>query len=316
MANHGEILEVVGSIESLNQHVPWTIGLSTLFEWTTWQTEVVLGVSTTKLIKDVIGKTLSAASEGVSHSEIVKTIEEEYRRERQSSLVASRTERPKRSGMVSPYESLRRARFFSEDYLNREFDVFWSLVGDHYLNEFYKMLFPELIPGEWRTHSNSTLIAESAQYYDMQFDNLAYNPSGKTLIANELKLGGNKNPDQIIKYVAMFRHFRDLGFISHEDNLRLLFIGLKPRSMEPKELLLQREVDYYTKQQKQWFLEDREELIETAGHTEIAAVTWGELIRFNGHFLNQNPNTAQTLKNLITGMNRSLMERPSICEEV
>ena len=30
--------------------------------------------------------------------------------------------------IASPREALRRAKFFSEDYLNKEFDIFWTLV--------------------------------------------------------------------------------------------------------------------------------------------------------------------------------------------
>ena len=39
--------------------------------------------------------------------------------------------------VASPREALRRAKFFSEDYLNKEFDIFMSLVSDRYLDEYY-----------------------------------------------------------------------------------------------------------------------------------------------------------------------------------
>lgn len=38
--------------------------------------------------------------------------------------------------MAAPREALRRAKYFSEDYLNKEFDIFWGSVSDSYLDTY------------------------------------------------------------------------------------------------------------------------------------------------------------------------------------
>ena len=41
-------------------------------------------------------------------------------------------------GICNAREAVRRVKFFSEDYLNKEFDIFLSLCSDVYLNLFYE----------------------------------------------------------------------------------------------------------------------------------------------------------------------------------
>lgn len=50
------------------------------------------------------------------------------------------------SSVASPREALRRAKYFSEDYLNKEFDIFWGLVSDAYLDQYYGQFF-DIKPG-------------------------------------------------------------------------------------------------------------------------------------------------------------------------
>ena len=59
----------------------------------------------------------------------------------------------------------------------------------------------------------------------MQMDNLSYNPNEELLVANELKLGGKKNRDQILKYALMFRRLRDEKFIKPNTRFLILFLG-------------------------------------------------------------------------------------------
>ncbi|MFT4639666.1 MAG: hypothetical protein ACI8T1_002991 [Verrucomicrobiales bacterium] len=119
---------------------------------------------------------------------------------------------PTTSSIASPREALRRAKFFSEDYLNKEFDIFWSLVRDHYLEAYYRLFTKIAGGGRWFTHGNSGLYAASTGIREMQMDNLSYNPDEGLLVANVIKLGGTKNRDQILKYLGfiLLAHI-DLG---------------------------------------------------------------------------------------------------------
>lgn len=129
------------------------------------------------------------------------------------------------SAIASPREALRRAKFFSEDYLNKEFDIYWTLVSDKYLDRFYRQFTHVKGGGEWSTHGNSGLFSTSTDIRAMQMDNLSYNETEGLLVANELKLGGRKNPDQILKYALMFNLLRERKFIVPEARLLLLFIS-------------------------------------------------------------------------------------------
>ena len=95
---------------------------------------------------------------------------------------------------AAPREALRREKYFSEDYLNKEFDIFWGSVSDVIQTLIYSQFVSLQGGGQWFTHGNSGLFACSTDIKEMQMDNLSYYPSESILIANELKLGGKKNP--------------------------------------------------------------------------------------------------------------------------
>tara|TARA_R110002049_G_scaffold201885_1_gene372507 strand:+ start:2112 stop:2459 length:348 start_codon:yes stop_codon:yes gene_type:complete len=59
----------------------------------------------------------------------------------------------------------------------------------------------------------------------MFMDNLAYNHDSNILVANELKLNGKKNPDQILKYSLMYNYLENKDFIKPKSDFLLLFIG-------------------------------------------------------------------------------------------
>ena len=56
-------------------------------------------------------------------------------------------------------------------------------------------------------------------------DNLSYNETAALLVANELKLGGQTNPDQILKYAWLFKELREKKFIAPQSRFLLLFIS-------------------------------------------------------------------------------------------
>src|SRR5262249_1069615 len=132
---------------------------------------------------------------------------------------------PRIPGIVTAREALRRAKYFSEDYLNKEFDIFWILLSDRYLDEFYGQFTAIKGGGQWSTHGNSGLFHYSTAITEMQMDNLSYNETEALLVANELKHGGKKNPDQILKYALMFKLLCERKFIVPESRFLLMFIG-------------------------------------------------------------------------------------------
>jgi hypothetical protein len=120
---------------------------------------------------------------------------------------------------------LRRAKYFSEEYLNREFDIFLSLASNRYLDSLFSQQTDIRGGGRWFSHGNSGLFSYSSDIDEMQIDNLTYNPEEQLLVGVELKLGGRKNPDQILKYCLLFRRLLDRQFVSPDARFCLLFIG-------------------------------------------------------------------------------------------
>ena len=77
----------------------------------------------------------------------------------------------------------------------------------------------------------------------MQMDNLSYSDSEGLLVANELKLGGKKNPDQILKYAWMFKELLEKKFIVPQSRFLFLFIS-DARQERRWEDLIEAEVRY------------------------------------------------------------------------
>lgn len=211
-------------------------------------------------------------------------------------------------GLVSPTEALRRARFFSENYLNKEFDIFWGLVSDAYLDSFYSRLFPLPAGGRWFSHGNSGLFASSTQISDMQMDNLSYNHDMKILVANELKLGGKKNPDQILKYALMHKQLIERGFVHPDTRLVLCFIS-KESENHDWDALIEEEIVYCQNSQK----ETAKRAIDCVGvarSIKFVSTSWMEILDFNLHYIRTlNPITQQVELKLINGFNQSLQEK-------
>jgi hypothetical protein len=114
---------------------------------------------------------------------------------------------PRTFAIAAAMEALRRAKFFSEDYLNKEFDIFWILVSDKFLDAFYRQFTQIKGAGQWATHGNSGLFKKSTAIREMQMDNLSYNETEALLVANELKLGGKKN--QLKEQAALIQKVSD-----------------------------------------------------------------------------------------------------------
>ncbi len=212
----------------------------------------------------------------------------------------------KKSGYCSPREALRRNKYFSEDYLNKEFDIFLNLCSDNYLDYIYSKFTNFNSGGRWSTHGNSGLFSCSTDISEMQMDNLAYNITENMLIANELKLGGRKNSDQIIKYSFMHRELEKKGFIDRGSKFILLFLGDKEEQFDQKKEV-DSEVEFCTKKERHHLL--RKEITDGAYAMEIYSTTWHDLIFTNTEYLKLLKDDAQVERKLIAGFNHSLQEK-------
>ena len=298
---------IFGSIRSLAHEVSWSTGVSNMLEWLTWSTNDVLGVTKTKYREQIVRwshEVRDASLEAKQHY-VVRKINDEMRKNEGHEPYT-----PRGHGIASPRESLRRAKFFSEDYLNKEFDIFWTLVSDKYLDLFYGQFTRIAGGGRWFTHGNSGLFAESTGIREMQMDNLSYNPNEGLLVANELKLGGKKNPDQILKYALMYRLLRDGDFIKPKTRFLLLFIG-DTKEVRQWQDLIKEEIAFCEGSPKSTAKKARQkEGIEIANAAIYASTTWRDLVKFNEQYLAKLDLTVQQVeRKLLWGFNETLVSK-------
>lgn len=298
--------KIFGRIDSLAEHVSWSTGTSNMLEWLLWSTRDVLGVSKTEFRKLVLRWANEEAVRGASLEEQARFVKARFEEEIRRTERGERYDEPG-SGLATPREALRRAKYFSEDYLNKEFDIFWSLVSDRYLDTFYRQFTHINGGGEWFSHGNSVLFSTSTGIDAMQMDNLSYNPSEKLLVANELKLGGKKNADQMLKYALMFRALRKRNFIAPDSRFLLLFIGDQKGDACWGDLLA-KEVEHCQLSDKATARDALDlENIAVAESAEYAASTWYDLIAFGDAFAaTLDPVTQQVEQKLLRGFSETL----------
>ena len=305
-----KVRRLFGVLERLDERVHWPVGLSNMLEWLAWEPERILGVSKNayrKLViewsheKSVLHKPLKDKESHAKEKHIA-----ECNKHEQSCRYSERN----KNAIASVREAVRRAKYFSENYLNKEFDILWALASDRYLYEFYGQ-FTELSGcGEWFTHGKNMVFEHSTGIKEMQMDNLAYNPKERILAANELKLGGNKNKDQILKYARMFDLLRERGFISGDTRFLLLFLGSIQN--HDWDAAIEEERRYCEKRREKRtnkvLIEPKN--IEVAKSGEYGTMTWKDLISFNDAYLKTlDPQTQQVERKLLAGFNRSLCEK-------
>ena len=306
---------VFGQIKTLSENVSWSTGVSNMLEWLLWDTRNILGVTKTKYWKDIIELTHGDIVKNLSVDEKQKYIAKILQDQMANSEQLDRYKPPK-SSVASPREALRRAKYFSESYLNKEFDIFWTLVSDQYLDAYYGQ-FTSLIGGRrWSTHGDSGLFGSSTGIRDMQMDNLSYNEDEKILIANELKLGGKKNPDQILKYSLMYKLLVERGFILDGTRFMLLFIGDKLEN-DTWDSVIDDEIKYCEKSSKSTAKRVLEkEGIELAQKAEYATTTWRDLANFNERYIETLELPSQQVEQkLIWGFNETLLAKAFIYDD-
>lgn len=302
---------VYGRIYSLSDYVPWTTGFANMLSHLAWETDEVLGITKTSLCKMVISETNFPEFLEMDLDKRYKYVEKILRKKVSESESDSRYG-GKRSGYCSPREAVRRAMYFSEDYLNKEFDVFVSLCSDFYLDKLYGKYTPLTGGGNWSTHGHGGLFEHSFKVNGMQMDNLAYNESENVLVGNELKLGGPKTKDQILKYSSMYAQLKSGGLISSGCQFVLLFISdICIDTVWGDEI--DREIEFCRRSDKKTHNNLlTEEVIATARSIPIHCLTWNELVEFNKLHIETLSASQQVEKKLMEGFNASLSEKAAM----
>lgn len=298
--------KVFGSISHLKDEISWTTGLSNMVEFVTWSPQSILGIKKKQFVNQIIDWALHDDMQGKELIEIQNEIGNKLNH------IMSETEQLDRyakqtTGICNAREALRRLKYFSEDYVNKEFDIFLNLCSDNYLNKFYEQYTPVIADSCWSTHGNSGVFAYSTELKAMQMDNLAYNHQANLLVANELKLNGSKNADQILKYCLMYEALVDKGFINKDAKYVLLFIGGSSLKHD-KQTLIEHELAYCRRKPEKYQHLLRSELLDVVNHIEIASMTWAEFIEFNDNYLRDNM-VCQVEEKLIKGFNQSLQSK-------
>jgi hypothetical protein len=301
---------VFGEIKSLNDEVLWTSGLSNMMEHFLWDTSKVLGISKTEFAKYIV----SLADEFITFDKALRWdfVENKLRVLAESSDTVDRKAKPKYS-YCTPREALRRARYFSEDYLNKQFDIFMSLCSDDYLDNLYRTVGLNILGiGKWSTHGNSGLFSESAEISFMQMDNLAYNDRESFLIANELKLGGQKNKDQILKYACMWKTLENKKFIKEGCDFVLIFISDKDEDHMDLNKEIESEINYCKGSKKALSYLIEPENIQRARTIKVRWITWSNIIKFNNCYAKNLTPEKQVEQKLLMGFNECLLEKEFI----
>jgi len=308
-----EYKEVFGRIFTLAEPVSWSVGISNMLAWLLWNTRHILGISKTEYWKLAVKWSHDETIRNSDLDEKQKYIEDKLEEEGKKSERLSRYDLFDFS-LAKPYEVLRRAKYFSEDYLNREFDIFWALVSDAYLDDYYGQFTALNGGGRWFTHGNSGLFQYSTGIGigndKMQMDSLSYNPDESILIACELKLGGNKNNDQMLKYAWMYGLLKKREFISLDTRFLLLFIGDEPEKSRWDEML-EDEKNYCRSKNKIKLL--CPDVLEEAKKAEYATTTWRDLMGFNDKYMSKLDVSSQQVEHkLLWGFNETLSEKDCV----
>lgn len=300
-------IKLFGSIETLSDDMPWTMGVVAILEHFAWDTSFILGISKTKLIKLVVEM---SDSDELSHLSTDKKLIEIKKK---LNFLLENSERQERydshkTGYCTAREALRRNRFFSEDFLNAEFNIFLSLCSDNYLNKLYENYIDLNNNGNWSTHGNGNMFQHSSGINNkMQMDNLAYNGTENILVANELKLGGKKNKDQILKYCFMYSTLEKNGLIQKDAEFLLLFISDRDEETNLKETL-QEEIAYAKTKTSLTYLLNKD-ILNIAETLYVKSLSWNELITFNKTYLSQDNTICQVERKLLLGFNATLEEK-------
>ena len=311
-------LALFDRLESIERSSPWPNGLFNMLEWLTWNTNGLLGLSKTEYWKKAVKWAFEEDLEKLAQNHSLSSndylqqrldyVERKITEEQKAAEMSGRYDK-QTNHLSSPLEALRRAKYHSEDFLNKEFDVFWSLVSDHYLDTFYLQFYKFDAGGEWASHGNGGIFYRSFNLdpNKAQLDSVSYNKKENIFIGNELKLRSKKGDEQLLKYVWIFSQLIEKKEIPSETTLNILIIGEKYSEID-----LLRLVDCEIEKSKVktgWrkLLSEDAAIISKLKETKISSVEWRDILNFNQNYLLKlDPKKNQVEYKLIDGFNRTL----------
>ncbi|MGI9250543.1 MAG: hypothetical protein ACR2PR_05040 [Pseudohongiellaceae bacterium] len=311
MSAKDEYIDIFGKINSLAEDVPWPSGISNMLEWLAWEPHNILGISKSKYQEKVVDCCLDAIENDVDISDIKQKIKKHFKDEGRKNLSKEKYADVKKS-IATSREALRRAKFFSEKYLNKEFDIFISLSSDRYIDDLYSQTFEDtdvdiMGGGHWFAHGDGGLFWNSTKTDgNLAIDNVCYSEHESLLVANELKLRGDKNKDQILKYSLLLKLLREEGFVDINTSLVLLFISNKKENIKTAELV-ENEINFCKKKNKERLI--AEDIINIAQGMIIECLTWKELIIFNESYIEKLSEHQQVERKLLQGFNETLKSK-------
>jgi hypothetical protein len=291
------ILKEVGT---LRNPWPWTMGMAGLVKWLSWQTENILGMSKSMLINQAVLESIKVCNDGVEPPEA------ELKSARRK--VAEKLKKDPK--WKRPREIQRHLRVKTEDYLNKEFDIFVSLLPDRALNDYFSSHFHMISDGAWQVYGNSNDFEYSTGIRFMQMDTLAYSADSNTLVALEQKVDAPIGEDQILKYCYMVAYMEIKKLIAPNACFKLLFISAERIGQEHLLEDAKNEIDTCplpkrgTSEEEMGALKPR--VRELLSQMELVCTTWRELGAHFADTLGRTPKGDGIYHKLVDGFLWSL----------
>lgn len=316
---------IVYKTTHLKDRISWTAGLAGVIRMLTWETKNALGIDKTELQRHAIHHADAMRGYKLMSKEELKEITDLINKRVNKTEVSKANveglfDEPKTGMLINPIEAQRRLRIFSEEFLNKEFDVFASLLPNHVITDYLSNHFAIRKESEWTIVGSSNDFEASTGMKFMYMDTLAYSHNTSTLVAIELKMDSPLGKDQLLKYCFMAAYLEQRGMIAPNTNFKILILGndntltdIIPSLMQEAKNQLQTE--RFPK--KKITREEVDSLVprtsELLAKLEIKNTTWQEFGTYFDtlrHKLPENSN-AETLCKLIDGFLISLQTKYS-----
>lgn len=211
---------------NLQQPIPWGMGLIGLLKWLVWTPDAIVGKRRDQLLRGILEQVMGDPHIPEQEIESLLTLlDRAYQQEITDSRAKNAYDPVVSQHFLHPVEATRRIRYFSEDFLNKEFDIFCALLPSSLLTQYFQNHFASPHGGEWFVFGNSNDLEYSTNMRFMQIDTLAYNPEHRTLVAMELKIDAEVGLQQVMKYAMMVAYLEHTGQLLPQTRLKLLFIG-------------------------------------------------------------------------------------------
>ena len=314
---------VVYKTDHLKERISWTSGVAGVIRLLTWETDNALGISKTQLQQRVLDHVFQSCENEVLTVEKLKKITTTLATKTRNEILSANVEHlyddPKPRSLINPIEAQRRIRLFSEEFLNKEFDVFMSLLPNITLTQYLRSHFNLSPESQWTITGSSNDFEESTGMQFMYMDTLAYAHNTSTLVALELKMDSELGEYQILKYCFMAAYLENKGMIAKNFTFHLLFLGNDVSLTEAIPGLLndaenQLNGEKYPDAMKSPEMESLVPRVAALLKTiEINSTTWqefGDYFDKLNHTLPANPHT-ETLHKLIDGFLVSLQTKYS-----